>query len=173
MSPMEHQEGGHDYGELRVRLEGAVRRVVPEWMADQADDLVQMSLMRILRSYPDADLNTSFLYRVAHSVVVDELRRKKRRQEVGITPSMPDRLEHLGQPSPEVTASGAQLGDVVVDCLAGLVVDRRRAVTLYLQGHNVPEISTLLGVDRKQAENLVYRGLKDLREALAERGVKP
>ena len=161
-----------DYAELRERLRGAVGRVCPEWLRDQQDDFVQMSLMRILRSYAEVELNTSFLHRVAHSVVVDELRRKKRRNEVGLTPSLPDRLR-TEAPGPDALARGSQLGEAVVACLGALVPDRRRAVTLNLQGHGVPEIAQLLSIDRKQAENLVYRGLKDLREALGARGLSP
>lgn len=161
-----------DYSELRARLSAAMRRVCPDWLMDQHDDLVQMSLMRILRGQPGAELNTAFLHRVAHSVVIDEIRRKKRRNEVGISPSLPDRLRHDG-PSPESNARGMQLGDAILACLADLLPDRRRAVTLYLQGHGVPEIADLLEQDRKQSENLVYRGLKDLREALAQRGLQP
>ena len=35
------------------------------------------------------------------------------------------------------------------------------------------ELQTPMRIDRKQAENLVYRGLKDLREALGARGLSP
>ncbi len=162
-----------DYADLRERLLIAVRRVVPSWLADQTDDLVQMSLVRILRGYAESDVNTSFLYRVAHLVVVDEIRRGRRRNEVGISPSMPDRLEHRGEPGPERLARGTELGEQVVTCLAALLPDRRRVVTLHLVGHTSAEIATLLGLDKKQAENLTYRGLKDLRDALVARGVTP
>ncbi|MCA9488951.1 MAG: RNA polymerase sigma factor [Myxococcales bacterium] len=165
-------DAGHDYAELRSRLTTAMRRVCPPWLADQSDDLVQMSLMRILRGYADAQLNTSFLHRVAHSVVIDEIRRRKRRNEVGITPSLPERIRS-DTPSPEGVARGTEIGDAILECLAALLQDRRRAVTLHLQGHSVPEVAELLGFDRKQAENHVYRGLKDLRAALVERGLQP
>lgn len=163
----------HDYADLRERLLIAVRRVVPSWLADQTDDLVQMSVVRILRSYAEAEVNTSFLYRVAHSVVVDEIRRLRRRNEVAITPSLPERVRQEGDPGPEGLARGTQLGEQVVACLGGLAPDRRRAVTLHLMGHSGPEIATLLGFGKKQAENLTYRGLKDLREALVARGFAP
>ena len=44
---------------------------------------------------------------------------------------------------------------------------------LHLMGHSVDEISALLECRYKQAENLVYRGLSDLRACLKTRGVKP
>ena len=65
------------------------------------------------------------------------------------------------------------IGAVIVECLALLSVNRRRAVTLYLQGHSVPEAATLLDISPKNAENLVYRGLAELRCHLKARGVEP
>jgi RNA polymerase sigma-70 factor, ECF subfamily len=46
-------------------------------------------------------------------------------------------------------------------------------VTLYLQGHTVPETARILGWDAKRAENLVYRGLADLRQCLMGKGHRP
>ena len=43
---------------------------------------------------------------------------------------------------------------------------------LHLMGHSVDEISALLECRYKQAENLAYRGLSDLRACLKKRGVK-
>ena len=39
-------------------------------------------------------------------------------------------------------------------------------MTLHLQGFRVAEVATALGWTEKQAENLVYRGLADLRICL-------
>jgi RNA polymerase sigma-70 factor (ECF subfamily) len=52
------------------------------------------------------------------------------------------------------------------------VPPRRHAVTLSLQGHSVPEIGRLLGWTGKKAENLVYRGMADLRECLEGKGIR-
>jgi RNA polymerase sigma-70 factor (ECF subfamily) len=51
--------------------------------------------------------------------------------------------------------------------------DRRLAVTLYLQGHTVPEAARILDWSGKRTENLVYRGLADLRECLMAKGMRP
>ena len=51
--------------------------------------------------------------------------------------------------------------------------DRRLAVTLYLQGHTVPEAARILGWAAKRTENLVYRGLADLRQCLLGKGHTP
>lgn len=160
-------------GSVRERLRRLVLRVAPPWMREAADDLVQTAVMRILRGSPSWTLDDPLLRRIACSVVIDELRRRKRRPEIGMSPSMPDRIADSGDLSPEVRAHGVGVGIGVVDALQTLSADRRRAVTLYLQDHTVPEIAALLGWDVKRASNCVYRGLGDLREELARRGILP
>jgi RNA polymerase sigma-70 factor, ECF subfamily len=53
-----------------------------------------------------------------------------------------------------------------------MVAPRRHAVTLNLQGHSVPDIGRLLGWTAKKAENLVYRGMADLRSCLSSKGIQ-
>jgi RNA polymerase sigma factor (sigma-70 family) len=159
--------------EVRRQLVRAVRSYCPPWMADQHDDLVQMSAMRILRATGVHDLAPAYLRRVAYTVVIDEIRRRRRSGEVGMSPSMPDRIARSGSLSPESRVRGVELGARLVDCLAELSADRRAAVALYLQSHTVPEISVMLDCDPKRAANLVYRGLADLRAALVRQGIEP
>lgn len=154
-----------------MRLERAVGRVCPAWLSPHKDDLVQMSLIKLLRSTSSAELGDAFLSRVAYSVVVDEIRRRRRRNEVGMSPSLPDRLVNSGELSPETRTHGLALGEQLVECLQTLAEARRRAVVLYLQDHTIPEIGEILGWDHKRASNAVYRGLQDLRERLTERGL--
>jgi RNA polymerase sigma-70 factor (ECF subfamily) len=54
----------------------------------------------------------------------------------------------------------------ILACLGQLQERRRVAVTLHLQGYAVGEVASALGWTEKQAENLVYRGLGDLRRCL-------
>ena len=157
--------------DLRVRLLAVVRRVRPAWLADQEEDLVQIALVKLMRSEAPIGRSAAFLRRVAYSVVVDEIRRTKRRSETGFSPSLPDRIANSGELSPEVRARGGQIGATLLRCLEGLAPDRRRAVALYLQDHPVPEIADRFGWDRKRAANLVYRGLEDLRVALSAEGL--
>ncbi|MCB9669284.1 MAG: RNA polymerase sigma factor [Alphaproteobacteria bacterium] len=159
--------------ELRARLAAAVRRVCPAWMRDEEDDLTQMALMRLLRAGVPEQLTGTYLSKVAYSAVIDEIRRKKRRQEVGMTPSVDERMADSKVLGPEQLARAGQIGQAVVEAVSELAPDRRRAVTLYLQGYPVPEIAEFLEWDRKKASNAVYRGLTDLREALKARGIDP
>lgn len=166
------------YERLRRDLSRAVARVCPGWLADRRDDLVQVAVMRVMeierKSEGDRELKTSYLYRVAYTTLVDEIRRHRRRSEVALE-------EETGAPvdgmtatnDPERTAAASEIGRGIRDCLKGLLAERRMAVALRLSGHSVPEAARLLGWTAKRTENLVYRGLADLRDCLEARGLSP
>ncbi len=158
--------------EVWQKLHQFVHRISPPWLGDQRDDLTQMAAVKVLRS-GKTHLPSALLYRVAYSVVIDEIRRWRRRNEICMSPSMPDRLARSDELSPETRARGSEIGATLIECLGELNADRRRAVTLYLQSHSIPEIAVTLGCNRKRASNLVYRGLSDLRSELEIRGVRP
>jgi len=87
--------------------------------------------------------------------LIDEIRRFRRQQRQAgqLSESEP------GTPGPEARSE-------ILDCLSSLQDRRRTAVTLHLQGFRTAEVATALGWTEKQAENLVYRGLADLRSCL-------
>jgi RNA polymerase sigma-70 factor, ECF subfamily len=170
-----------DYELIRSNLVRAVTRVCPPWLASRSEDLVQVALMRVLevhrRSEGNAQLSPSYLRKVAYSALIDEIRRWRRRKEVpletddgGLDPTIE---RSSGNPDPEERSGGREIGEAIRDCLSHMVGPRRSAVVLHLQGHSVPEIGKLLGWDGKKADNLVYRGMNDLRECLGSKGVKP
>jgi RNA polymerase sigma-70 factor (ECF subfamily) len=166
-----------DYAKLRQDFVKAVGRLCPGWLASQRDDLVQAAVMRVMQIASrqpegDAELTTSYLYRVAHSALVDEIRRANRRQETALDEGDVDGVATSPQ-NPERSAASREIGRGIQGCLAGLHRDRRQAVALYLQGHSVPDAARLLGWPAKRTENLVYRGLADLRECLVAKGIEP
>jgi len=169
-----------DFTQLHGDLVRAVNRVCPRWLADRSDDLVQVALMRVMeiqrKREGTAEFSPSYLRKAAYSALIDEIRRLRRRQEVSIEsddeeggtafdPAAPE-------PDPERASSGREIGRAIRDCLGGMVPPRRHAVTLNLQGHSVPEIGKLLGWTAKKAENLVYRGMADLRGCLSGKGIE-
>jgi RNA polymerase sigma-70 factor (ECF subfamily) len=180
-SEKRNPQGSMDYAQLHRDLTRAVDRVCPRWMADRADDLVQVALMRVMeiqrKKEGTAELSGFYLKKVAYSAMIDEIRRLRRRQEVSLEgesgeeeaitydPAAPD-------PDPERSSSGREVGRAIRDCLGRLVAPRRHAVTLNLQGHSVPDIGKLMGWTAKKAENLVYRGMSDLRGCLAGKGIQ-
>jgi RNA polymerase sigma-70 factor (ECF subfamily) len=166
-----------DYARLRADLQRAVNRICPRWLASRSDDLVQVAMMRIMeiqgKSEGNRELTSSYLYRVAYTALVDEIRRWRRRQEVPIEQATVEGRVTSESASPERVYAGREIGRSILDCLAQLGRPRRLAVALYLQGHTVPQASRVLGWSPKRTENLVYRGLADLRTCLASKGVTP
>ncbi|HZF11665.1 MAG TPA: RNA polymerase sigma factor [Thermoanaerobaculia bacterium] len=166
-----------DLARVRTDLVRAVARVCPAWMADRADDLVQVALIRVAevyrRSEGKAELSSFYLRKAAYSALIDEIRRLRTRQEVPLEGERPEVDPAAPQPDPESNCAGAEIGQAIRDCLGRLLRPRRLAVTLHLQGHRVAEAARLLGWSAKKAENLVYRGLDDLRSCLTAKGIRP
>jgi RNA polymerase sigma-70 factor, ECF subfamily len=170
-----------DYTKLRRDLATVVARICPRWPAAQRDDLVQAAAMRIMHVFgageTDVDLEgtsaprPSYLYKVAHSVLVDELRRIRRQRE---TSTDEDTLESIPaiRADPERLAVSRQIAEGIKDCLSRLKRERRIAVALYLQGHTVPESARIVDWSVKRTENLVYRGLAELRGCLTSKGIR-
>ncbi|MEM9558078.1 MAG: RNA polymerase sigma factor [Acidobacteriota bacterium] len=165
---------------LHERMVVAVRKTCPPTLRDRADDLVQVAVLRVLklrRERPERTFSDGYLYRTAYSALIDEIRRLRRRGEVPLeTPTDDGDERPLVEPTvedadPEQRAGARELGVAITDCLGRLVPDRRRAVVLYLQGHGVPEAARLLRWGAKRVQNLVYRGLADLRGCLEAKGL--
>lgn len=169
---------GDDLDALRLKLGRAVLRVCPPSLADQRDDLVHNALLRVIevqrRDRGQRQFNASYLWKVAYSALVDELRRRRRRGEVSLeeqdqaVPLPADRRS-----DPGTQAAVRELGRGIQSCLTRLIVPRRRAVTLYLQGYSVQQAASLLDWPAKRTENLIYRGLENLRQCLTQRGLRP
>ena len=143
---------------IRQVLIRAVERHCPPALAASREDLVQMALVRLLerpRGEGSAPRGASYLWRVAYTVVIDEIRRFRRQQRQ--TEQLPG--VERGTPGPEARSE-------LLDCLGALHDRRRTAVTLHLEGFRTGEVAAALGWTEKQAENLVYRGLADLRDCL-------
>jgi len=164
--------------ELRADLVRAVRRICPAWLADCADDLVQVALLKVMKvqrkSEGKAALSSLYLQRVARSALIDEIRRRRRRPEVPLDEAVESHpAMWTAYPDPESAAVGRELGRTIQTCLGRLIRPRQAAVTLHLLGHSVPEAARLLGWSVKKAENLVYRGLADLQGCLKREGAAP
>jgi RNA polymerase sigma-70 factor (ECF subfamily) len=169
-----------DYTRLRRDLAQAVARVCPRWQPARRDDLVQAAVIRVMQVINTprgagegmAPFSASYLYKVAYSVLIDEIRRERRLRETSLEEEAVAPLA-VSEEDPERLTASREIGRGIQDCLAQMIRDRRLAVTLYLQGHSVPEAARLLEWSPKRTENLVYRGLADLRECLTSKGLEP
>jgi RNA polymerase sigma-70 factor (ECF subfamily) len=163
---------------LRQRIAAAVRRTCPPWLARQSDDIVQVLLLRLAGTGQETEgerrFSSIYIEKAAYGATVDEIRRHSRRQEEPLPEgSGSSDLEAAAINDPERQTASAEIGHGIRECLATLGPPRRLAVTLYLQGCSVPEAAQRLGWTTKRTENLVYRGLADLRSCLSRKGLAP
>lgn len=185
-----------EYRRLRRRLVRAVRKVCPNWLASQSDDLVQDALISLMRrdqtrrdraqdpprgtpgedpgknpSEENQKLSQSYLMRTAYNKVVDEIRRRRVRREVPIEDEESEEPSFPEPgPDPDRELRRRQTGEAIQDCLETLIRPRRLAVTLYLHGHRAKQIARRLGWATKRTENLIFRGRQDLQDCLEEKG---
>jgi RNA polymerase sigma-70 factor (ECF subfamily) len=179
-TPRSVEHGGDDdaqFADLRLTIERAIAKLCPPWLVASRDDLVQVALIKVMdlrrRGEGSDGFPASYLWKVAHSALVDEIRRRRRRREQSLDDEPPQAEPAVGDPGPEERALGAELGRAIRWCLKQMVRPRRQAVTLHLQGHAVKETASLMGWTDKRADNLVYRGLQDLRACLEAKGLEP
>ncbi len=181
--PQEAQTGSQtgrptaDLEKIRATLAVAVRRTCPPWLASDAEDITQEALLKVVRilerNEGEAELSSSYLWRVAYSATIDEIRRRRRHREVSMDDETMTAEPINPAPSPESRSMATGIGQAIRDCLDGLIASRRRAVTLHLVGHTVSEAASLLGWPFKRTENLIYRGLADVRGCLERKGITP
>jgi len=166
-----------DLTEVREVLRRAVRRVCPRFLEAQQEDIVQAAMLRVVeiasRREHDGIRTASYLWRAAYSATVDEIRRASRRREVPLEGSGVVELGSTSTPDPEREVRGRQIGRAVRECLSTLIRPRRTAVMLHLYGFEGDETRRVLGGNLKQARNLTYRGLADLRRCLEAKGIRP
>jgi RNA polymerase sigma-70 factor (ECF subfamily) len=166
-----------DVESLRRRLVAAVKRTCPASLAAHVEDIVQNVLTQLVVLPGGGEGNRSFsstyLSKAAYGATVDEIRRMCRRRESAMgDDSILDRTPDAAA-GPERQAASTEIARGIQDCLTHLVRPRRLAVTLYLEGCSVPAAATLLRWSPKKTENLVYRGLADLRQCLKTKGLEP
>jgi len=158
---------------LRRELVRAIRFVCPRSLAADAEDLVQESLIRLLRARKlegDTRVSATYLKKVAYSAVIDEIRRRRRR--IAVVSDADTDIEAAPDEAPSTTPE-IGLGNAMEVCMQQLQDHRRQALTLHLLGYSGPEVARMLECNAKRAENLTLRGLAQLRDCLRGHGLSP
>ena len=162
---------------LAPHVRAAVSRHRSRDVALAADDLVQEVRIRVWTVYSgdrNSRLKTSYYYKVVNSAIIDSLRSHRGtlahsvRSESDGGEDEPALIERIGgeEQGPDSVFDEQRRKTRLLEAIRQLPADRRRAVTLFLQGFTVPEIAELLGCDRNRAHNLAYRGVRALKELL-------
>jgi len=166
-------------------LRQSIARLCPKDRGIQFDDIEQearLRLWRALSSETEIQNLASYIYRIAATATIDAVRRAKVRREEQLrlvedeaeTEGVGERQPLTENPdrSPLRITERRQVVQKVKESIARLSESRRRAVGLHLEGMTSREIADLLGWTEPKARNLIYRGLKDLRDLLRPEGIE-
>lgn len=113
---------------------------------------------------------SSYLWKVAYSATVDEIRRARRRRENQVEMEILEKQGPVDEEGPFQAAVSDDLAQALNGCLKRLRENRRLIVGFHLLGHTLAESEELSGWDGKKVQNLLYRGLADLRQCLTAKG---
>ncbi len=163
--------------DIRGVIEKAVSMTCPRYLREHREDIVQEAHLRLMRA---ADLDDprfrtrSYLWKAAHCAILDAMRVVRRRSgETLSDASVIDETHGSGMPGPGRETHAGEIAEAIRDCLHTLIESRRRIVTLNLYGYGMTEIAGMLGEDRKRIDNLLNRGMANLRECLMGKGMRP
>jgi RNA polymerase sigma-70 factor (ECF subfamily) len=137
----------------------------------KAEDLVQETFLvawRSIRQVTDAKGFRSWLFSIAHSVVIDSVRRegrKKRaakREDAGVLLTIAD-----GRAAPDESAEREESKQQVLSVLRSLPEEYRLPITLrYIAGADYDTIGQQLGLSNGSLRGLLNRGMAKLRTAM-------
>jgi len=149
-----------------------VRRVGRRYRLSDADldDLMQEVRIRLWRSEKIGEVTTSYVYRTSMTAAIDILRRRRARGGQQ-TVALEDVAEPVAADNPSRAAEGTELAEQVARAIDRIAASRRPVVRMYLAGYSCDEVAAMMGWSEAKARNLVYRGLADLRERLADEGI--
>jgi RNA polymerase sigma-70 factor (ECF subfamily) len=167
-------------------LRQTIARICPKDLGIQFDDIEQEARLRLWRAIEaerEINFHGSYIYKIAVSVTINAIHRAKARREEqlrlaedeedeGAEESRPTTVAASGDNSPEAQAEREELLRKVDEAMARLPENRRLAVGLHLKGMTTDEIADIMGWSEPKARNLVYRGLKDLRDELRDAGIE-
>lgn len=161
--------GAHSDGILRyvLRISG-----LPY---EEAENLVQETFLKAFRHLGEYDPGwnySSWLYRIAHNLAVDEFRKNRAALgEVSLDEEAHARLAAACEPTPESLLLRKEAREDVRRSLTALPPDYRAALVLRdIEGRSYAEISEILGVPVGTASTLVNRARSRLRVALESLG---
>jgi RNA polymerase sigma-70 factor (ECF subfamily) len=137
-----------------------------------AEDLAQRVYLRIWQArerYEPTAKFTTWMYSIAHRLVLNERRGRSRAGAVFYRPAAEETVpEPVAADSPSASAAAGELARAIDEALAALPDDQRTAVVLR-RYEEMPyeEIAVVLGTTVPAVKSLLFRARQTLREKLA------
>ena len=162
------------FDELFRRWSGPLLRYLDRMVRDlaTAEELVQEAFLRVHRARdrysPDARFST-WLYRIATNLALNELRRPRRRSTHRSTDDETGPELAAESPSTEAVVDARRRGAAVADALGQLPEKQRAALCLTaVEGLSYAEVAETLEVTEKAVKSLVHRARSSLAKQLAQ-----
>ena len=169
------QQGDQAAYQLLVRrhaqgLQSFAQRLLRQ--PDDADDVAQETLLRIWQHAQQWQLErvrfSSWLYRIAHNLCMDRLRRAKRQRTDVMDNDTLDQAASNELAGPEQQFSNAVLGKRLHVAIAALPERQRSALMMcFHQGFTNQQVAAVLSISIDALESLLARGRRTLRLQLA------
>jgi RNA polymerase sigma-70 factor, ECF subfamily len=139
--------------------------------AEAAEDAASQVFAKVLAALPRYEAREgaaagsfrSWLFRIAHNVVVDEVRARRSHESLVVA----EELAAEG-PTPEEEAIAEERHRLLRDLLTRLPEDQRRVIELRLAGLSSAEIGEELGRRAGAVDTALWRAVARLRDLLAE-----
>jgi RNA polymerase sigma-70 factor (ECF subfamily) len=138
-----------------------------------SDDLLQEIRIKIWKALKDREGEIQYLNayvkKVVFSVFINEVNRLRRERQLI---SVAEDRQHMGnEVNGNCAGSDDPLREIIVESLTALGGTKRRVIELRLEGFTLVEIAQLNHWSLSKACNDYYRGIKELKKKLAERGI--
>ena len=137
---------------LTVRLRSIVQLNI--WNKDDAEEIVQDTLMTIVHKYRDIEIHSSFsgwVSKIVDNKILNYLRTKRYRQ--ARFTQTEQTCERPYKPDPELRLR-------ILDCLKKICranVRNARMLNLYYQGYDTDQICRRLSITRNNAYSILFR----------------
>ncbi len=96
---MSYYRSDEHFESMREKLASTLVGICPRWLQDRRDDIVQATMIRLMdvekRGEGNIEFNSSYLWKVAYSAMVDEIRKLRRLQEIPLNDGMPESVVGL------------------------------------------------------------------------------
>jgi RNA polymerase sigma factor (sigma-70 family) len=135
-------------------------------LTDDVEQRVRIALWRQTDREQSITYPASYIYRIAVRETVRAVRQELRLPTESLEAG--DSRPADTTANPHASLERTQVGDQIRAAVAGLSIDRRRAVKAHLAGFDVREVMRMYGWDYQKARNLIARGMADLRIALSK-----
>ncbi len=158
-----------------------VRRVGRQYRLSDADidDVLQEVRIRLWRVVSGGSrggekieqVSASYVYRTSISAAIDLLRRRRARggERTVALDDVEEPASDASDPSRSVEES--ELAAQLAQAIEAITPSRRPVVRMYLAGYSREEVAAVMGWSEAKTRNLLYRGMADLRERLADMGI--